>query len=464
MINFICSEENYAGDLAELARAFSQRTDEDINLSLDFIFRDGELLVTLTSDKYDNFKKTYRYSFSYSDEAEKKRLAKRLLKMAIYNTLVFLTGVNLPYGCLTGIRPTKLFRELGDGARDIFSRDFSVSKDKVELIENTVKAQREIRNPDPSKYVDLFINIPFCPSKCAYCSFVSVSVERQKKLLEPYVDNLVQEVQYLKKMIHEHGKTIRAVYIGGGTPTVLPTKLLGKVLSQCEVGAQEFTVEGGRPETLTPSTIALLASHGVTRLSVNPQTFNNATLERIGRRHTAEQVLKAYKRAKKLFDVNMDLIAMLPNEDFNVFKHSVDTAIALFPANLTVHTLYLKRGSELKIEGYRSVENSLAEEMVNYAYSAVTSVGYEPYYMYRQKYTSGNLENVGYSLPGKACLYNIDIMEEDTTIYAAGAGSISKRVINERNFIERSANYKEPLEYVKHFDQIVERQHNFWEK
>ena len=254
------------------------------------------------------------------------------------------------------------------------------------------------------------------------------------------------------------------VYVGGGTPTVLPVRLLDRILAECECGAAEFTVEGGRPETLTPSVLALLAAHGVTRLSVNPQTFNDATLERIGRKHTSEQIFKAYKRARKLFDINMDLIAMLPEETLDDFRLSVDTAISLSPANITVHTLYLKRGSALRTEGYRNDGNALAEQMVDYAYNAVTSAGYEPYYMYRQKYTSGNLENVGYSRPDKLCIYNVDVMEEDTTVYAAGAGAISKKVTPERNLIERCANFKEPLEYVKHFDEVMSRQRRFWEE
>ena len=289
-------------------------------------------------------------------------------------------------------------------------------------------------------------------------------VDRQKKHLEPYTDGLVEELRYLKTVVAMQGRKVRAVYVGGGTPTVLPVRLLDRILAECDYDVAEFTLEGGRPETLTPSVLALLAARGVTRLSVNPQTFNDATLERIGRKHTSEQVLKAYKRARKLFDVNMDLIAMLPEETLDDFKKSVDTAVSLSPANITVHTLYLKRGSALRMEGYRNNENSLAEQMVDYAYGAITAAGYEPYYMYRQKYTSGNHENVGYARPDKRCIYNVDVMEEDTTVYAAGAGAISKKVTPEHNLIERSANFKEPLEYVKHFDEVMARQRRFWEE
>ena len=196
--------------------------------------------------------------------------------------------------------------------------------------------------------------------------------------------------------------------------------MLDDVLAACGgTGAVEFTVEAGRPDTITEEVLALLAARGVTRISVNPQTFNDVT--RIGRRHTAADTEKAYALARGRFDINMDLIAMLPGESEEDFRYSVDRAAELAPENVTVHTLYLKKGSDLRVGGYRSTENAVAERMVDYACRALTAEGYEPYYMYRQKYTSGNLENAGYTKPGKACLYNMDIMEEDTTVFAAGA-------------------------------------------
>ena len=463
MINFSCTNENYRNDLMELVRAFEQRTDEDVSLFTEYVSKEGEFEVRLTSDKFPMFSKIYRFPFSYSDETEKKRLEKRFLKIAIYGTLVFLTGVSLPYGCLTGIRPTKLYAEMGDKAHEAFLRDFSVAPEKLELIERIVDTQKGLRNAD-SHNCDLFVFIPFCPTRCAYCSFVSVAVDRQKKLLEPYTDCLVEELRFLRSVIDAHGLKLRSVYVGGGTPTALPLKLLDRILAECRYDVGEFTVEAGRPDTLTPSALRLLAEHGVTRVSVNPQTFNNATLERIGRKHTAEDVVKAYSRAKKRFAVNMDLIAMLPGERFEDFAYSVDRAVELSPDNVTVHTLYLKRGSSLKTAGYKSTENSVAERMVDYAYDRLTQAGYNPYYMYRQKYTSGNLENAGYAKKGAECIYNIDIMEEDTSVLAAGAAAISKKVTPSINLIQRNANFKEPLEYVKHFEEVMSRQRAFWQE
>lgn len=463
MISFSCTNENYRNDLMELVRAFEQRTDEELSLAADYALFPGEMRVEVTADKFGNFRKFFRFPYAPADAMEAKRLEKRYLKIALYGVLVFLTGRELPYGCLTGIRPTKLYAELGEGAHDVFLQDFYVRPEKLALIERIVREQEGLRNPDPGRVADLFVFIPFCPTRCAYCSFVSMPVDRQRKLLRPYTDDLMEEIGWLKKRAKKLGYSIRAVYVGGGTPTALPLDMLDEVLAACRVrGAKEFTVEAGRPDTITEEALALLKSRGVTRVSVNPQTFNDETLKRIGRRHTAADVERAYALARDRFDVNMDLIAMLPGESAEDFFRTVDRAAELSPANVTVHTLYLKKGSELRTGGYKSTENSEAERMVDYALTKLSASGYEPYYMYRQKYTSGNLENVGYTKPGKACLYNMDVMEEDTTVFAAGAAAISKKVTPAINLIERNANYKEPLEYVKHFDTVMQRQKDFW--
>ena len=463
MISFSCTNENYRNDLMELVRAFEQRTDEELSLAADYALFPGEMRVEVTADKFGNFRKFFRFPYAPADAMEAKRLEKRYLKIALYGVLVFLTGRELPYGCLTGIRPTKLYAELGEGAHDVFLQDFSVRPEKLALIERIVREQDGLRNPDPERVADLFVFIPFCPTRCAYCSFVSMPVDRQRKLLRPYTDDLTEEIGWLKKRAKKLGYSIRAVYVGGGTPTALPLDMLDEVLAACRVrGAKEFTVEAGRPDTITEEALALLKSRGVTRVSVNPQTFNDETLKRIGRRHTAADVERTYALARDRFDVNMDLIAMLPGESAEDFFRTVDRAAELSPANVTVHTLYLKKGSELRTGGYKSTENSEAERMVDYALTKLSASGYEPYYMYRQKYTSGNLENVGYTKPGKACLYNMDVMEEDTTVFAAGAAAISKKVTPAINLIERNANYKEPLEYVKHFDTVMQKQKDFW--
>ena len=461
MIDFVSTHDNYTGDLMELVRAFLLRTDEDFTIHLDYGFNADRMSVSLKLIGETTKEYFREFTLKFRDDMERKRLEKRYLKEAIYDAVVDFTGVELPYGCLTGIRPTKLFCELGDKARDMFENEFSVSKKKVDLVETIVKVQEPIRNDGDG--FDVFVFIPFCPTRCTYCSFVSVPIDRQKKLIEPYVDCLLKEIEFIKEVVAKKALKIRTVYVGGGTPTSIPIDLLDKILDALEwFKPFEFTVEAGRPDTINIDILTMLKSHGVNRISINPQTFNDKTLALIGRKHTTALVEEVYALAKDMFSVNMDLIACLPGESLEDFKHSVDKAIELDPDNITVHTLYLKKGSALKVGGYQSTDNDSSEKMVDYAYEKLTEAGYEPYYMYRQKYTSANLENVGYAKPKTLCVYNVDIMEEDTSILAMGAAAISKKWSKDLNLIERNANYKEPLEYVKHFDIVLEKQRKFW--
>lgn len=468
MINFTITNEEYLNDLMELIRPFESRYFEDLNINVDYKVNDDKIKIDIDSDKFPSFKKTYNFPINYEDELERKRVEKRFLKIAIYRTLSFLTSQNLPYGCLTGIRPTKLYLEIsnnqekyGKSAEEVFLNDYSVSKGKVELIKNIVSIQRPLRNQKPRSF-DVFVFIPFCPTRCAYCSFVSLPLNRQTKLLSPYIDCLIRELGQVKELIEKKKLKIRSVYVGGGTPTSIGPELLDKVLENLHFGQSEFTVEAGRPDTINKEIVDVLLKQGVTRVSVNPQTFNDKTLKLIGREHKSADIYEAYALVKGKFDVNMDLIAMLPNETFEDFKNSVDIAVALNPENITVHTLYLKKGSQLKNEHFVNTDFETASKMVEYAYEKLTQNGYNPYYMYRQKYTSGNLENVGYAKRGKECIYNIDIMEEDTSILAAGAAAISKKYTKKINLIERCANYKEPLEYIKNIDLMLENQYKFW--
>lgn len=468
MINLTISNEEYLNDLMELVRPFEARWKQDLSIDVDYKDDNGGMKIRISSDALCGFVKNYAFKVVAKDDLERKRIEKRYLKIAIYRTLSFLTGVNLPYGCLTGIRPTKLYLEIQNeqekyakSAREVFVKDYSVSESKVQLVEKIVNVQRPLRNKSSKEY-DVFVFIPFCPTRCAYCSFVSLPIDKQKKLVRPYVDCLIRELEQTKELIRCKKIKVRAVYVGGGTPTSIGAQLLDEVLEHCHFGGREFTVEAGRPDTINKDIVDVMKKHGVTRISVNPQTFNDKTLEIIGRRHKCSDTYDAYMLVKDSFDVNMDLIACLPGETLDDFKRSVDIAVALNPANITVHTLYMKKGSALKQCGYDNTDYDTAAQMVDYAYSKLTESGFEPYYMYRQKYTSGNLENVGYAKPDKACIYNIDIMEEDTSIIANGANAISKKWDKRRNLITRCANYKEPLEYVKHIDEMLERQAQFW--
>lgn len=468
MINLTISNEEYLNDLMELVRPFEARWKQDLSIDVDYKDDNGGMKIRISSDALCGFVKNYAFKVVAKDDLERKRIEKRYLKIAIYRNLSFLTGVNLPYGCLTGIRPTKLYSEIQNeqekyakSAREVFVKDYSVSESKVQLVEKIVNVQRPLRNKSSKEY-DVFVFIPFCPTRCAYCSFVSLPIDKQKKLVRPYVDCLIRELEQTKELIRCKKIKVRAVYVGGGTPTSIGAQLLDEVLEHCHFSGREFTVEAGRPDTINKDIVDVMKKHGVTRISVNPQTFNDKTLEIIGRRHKCSDTYDAYMLVKDSFDVNMDLIACLPGETLDDFKRSVDIAVALNPANITVHTLYMKKGSALKQCGYDNTDYDTAAQMVDYAYSKLTESGFEPYYMYRQKYTSGNLENVGYAKPDKACIYNIDIMEEDTSIIANGANAISKKWDKRRNLITRCANYKEPLEYVKHIDEMLERQAQFW--
>lgn len=399
------------------------------------------------------------------NDLEKKRETKRIAKVFLYDFLKNLTGVCLPYGSLTGIRPTKLFRDLedrGEDAERLFLDVFECSKAKTEHVKQIVKNQKPLLKVGENE-VDFFVNIPFCPTRCAYCSFVSVAIDKLKKYLPDYVKLLKNEISILKNVLFENNLTVRAVYFGGGTPTSLPADMLASVLSEIDFPFKEFTVEAGRPDTVTKEKLNALKNAGVTRISINPQTFWDKTLRLIGRDHTVEDFYRAAELAGSYdFDVNFDLIAMLPEETFEDFKFSVDSAVKLSPENITVHTLSLKRGSELTLSGHDNTDNLLANQMVFYADAELKKHGYLPYYMYRQKHVSGNLENTGYAKEGKICIYNVDIMEESTSILAAGAGSISKRVFPKEGRIERQADFKAVKEYVERFEEVKTRTENFW--
>ena len=448
-IDFKTTEEKYYADYMELVREFEPHVvnaegGKELLLSLD---EDGEQLTVIISCDYLSEK---YYKISKKIDISRSNLAKiaqikRISKVALYDVLKKMTGISLPYGSLTGIRPTKLFHDMkenGVDAEKVFTEDLKVSGEKTSLISQIVENQSSVYLKKDG-VADVFVNIPICPTRCVYCSFISAEMSKVKRFVPKYCELLREELADCKKLIEETGYKIRSVYVGGGTPTCIPDDEFKSILSLCDFGQSEFTVEAGRPDTITENKLKIMDETGVTRISINPQSFNRATLDAIGRRHTVEDIYNAYRMARKYsFDINTDLIAMLPGEGFDEFRHSVDEAIRLAPENITVHTLALKKGSVLKVGGYDNTSDGLAAKMVDYAREAVSKAGYTPYYMYRQKYVSGNLENVGYAKPGKFCIYNVDIMEETTTIIANGAGGISKKLDVSLNLLERCANPK----------------------
>lgn len=392
-----------------------------------------------------------------------KRNTKRALKAAAFHLMRQLyPSVSTPWGALTGIRPTKLFRELteaGDiaGARASFLTTFDVSREKTALAEEICAVQSPyIASVDPKKDIDLYIGIPFCKTRCLYCSFASEVIGKDDKL-STYLEALHGDIAAGAALCGEAGYRVRNVYFGGGTPTVLSAmqmeRLLNNILTCYGGFGTEITVEAGRPDTITAEKLSVMRDYGVERISVNPQTMNDETLKRIGRTHTAQQIVEAYEMARSFgFRViNMDLIAGLPGETPDDFERTLRAVSALRPENLTVHSLAIKRSSRLKqyLELYPLPSASDTERMIDMGRKAGADMGMRPYYMYRQKYMSGNLENTGYALPGTECVYNIDMMEETTSIMAHGGSGISKRVFETGNRVERIPNPKEVRVYIE---------------
>ncbi len=393
-----------------------------------------------------------QFDFTEStDDLQIVRLRKRYAKVALYNVLSAVIGKVMPWGSLTGIRPTKLARQLvkeGGDWQKIFAEPLGVSDSKIKLVSDILTVQGNICNVN-SDSADLYVGIPFCVTRCSYCSFTSGELERLKKYVEPYVDALCQDIQATIKFAKTRGIALRNVYFGGGTPTSLTSEQLDKIMSSIDFTPKEYTVEAGRPDTVTAEKLSVFKKHGVDRISINPQTFNQRVLDVIGRRHTVDDIYCKYGLAKEFgFTINMDFIAGLPTETYDMFCASIDKAIEISPDNVTVHTLALKRGSILKEQSYTSSEQDVSA-MVEYAHKRLYENGYVPYYMYRQKYMADNLENVGFCKPNKQCLYNIGIMEETTNILACGTNAISKRIFSADDRIERSANAKDVITYIE---------------
>ena len=425
----------------------------------------GKLAVTLKRGEF--YKKTEQ-TLTCSEDIETE--AERLLAVMLYEAFCELTATRPQWGILTGVRPGKLIRKLtasmgAEGACSYFKDKLLCSEKKTQLCMTAAENEEKIIASSNTKEFSLYFSVPFCPTRCSYCSFVSHSVEKSMKLVDEYVELLCKELAYTGEIVKKLGLKLSTVYMGGGTPTTLSAQQLERVLSQVNesfdtASAREFTVEAGRPDTITKEKLEAIKAAGATRISINPQTFNDSVLQAIGRRHTTQQTIDSFKLARECgFDnINMDLIAGLPTDTVESFADSVEGALKLDPESITVHTLSLKRSSRLTTRGdmpdaKAGVE---ADMMLNISNSRLCESGYEPYYLYRQSKTVGNLENTGYAKSGFESLYNIFIMDETHSIIACGASAVTK-LRSADGYIERVFNYKYPYEYISRFDEIIER-------
>ena len=473
MIRLITDAPQFFSDLGDVLRLFYG----DVQISLtegDTVFEhrftdDGGVWT----DRWAHDGRAHTLSRPAFDgtPVEVKRLRKRQVKLCLYDLLKDLTGAQPPWGSLTGIRPTRLLyeaMEAGDTlpqAVETVQSAYDVSPEKARLLGDIAEMQRGIRDARADQF-DLYIGIPFCRTRCSYCSFSSGELGDGRRV-GPYVDALLREIALCRDLMSEAGMTLRAGYVGGGTPTAIPCGELSRILDAAQAAfptAVEWTVEAGRPDTIDREKLVMLREHGIGRISVNPQTFNDETLRRIGRAHTGAETLAAYQLARSLGfeDINMDLIAALPGETVEDFRHTLDVVQELRPDSVTVHSLAIKRSSRLHEQltvagGHTQTHAEGAAQMIDEARQRLMADGYRPYYLYRQKYMAGNLENVGYALPGKACLYNIGNMEETVSVLALGAGAISKWLFDRALRIERAPNVRNIDEYIARVDEMAAR-------
>jgi len=400
---------------------------------------------------------------------ERERACQHALVIAAYKAIKSRTGADLPWGSLSGVRPAKLAVRLSDeglgraGTARVLRKRYFVSPERTALVMAAAERSMAVRARFAPQDIMLYVGIPFCPTRCSYCSFVSHEVGKYGYLIEPYLETLLYEAELSAEALRAAGARIRAVYIGGGTPTTLSAEQLGRLmdkLRQCFDLSQllEYTVEAGRPDTITPEKLQVMSALGADRVSVNPQSMSAEVLAYCARPHSPEEVVRAVEeaRAAGFKTINTDLIAGLRGDDPARFKASLEGVLALRPENITVHTLALKRGADLK-EGRPAdgmPDSRAVSEMLSGSLRALPDAGYSPYYLYRQKYMAGGFENVGWTLPGHECLYNIGMMEELLTIVSLGAGGVTKLIDAKKGTIRRVTNKKYPKEYIEDRDKL----------
>ena len=463
-LTFIGHDDRYAIEQLQMS-LFPEYIHAEIGEALSKLSR-GEKWLTATTTIIINGKKSSASKKLLAAE-ESVRLRRRILQQSYYLAALPHLEHAPSWGALAGVRPTKLSTKhiLEGGSaksadkmlKEVYFVEPERRKLAVDCSLSTVKAISLLEEKD----VSLYVGIPFCPTRCAYCSFVSRTIGKRTELMTPYLEALAKELEVTGKLLKESGRTIRTVYIGGGTPTTLTSEQMAWLLDTIYASFDlsrciEFTVEGGRPDTLNAEKLRTIREHGADRMSINPQTMEDAVLKACGRPHNGADVLRAYQEAVDagFTAINMDLIAGLPKDSYEGFCRSLDKVISLNPANITVHTLALKKGADLFEKKVELPSQEEVAAMVEYANEQLAKHGYKPYYLYRQKYMSGSFENVGWSRDGLDCLYNIYMMEEIHTILSLGGGGMNK-VNLPTGRLERFHNPKFPEQYIELIDSVL---------
>ena len=474
MIGILLNDSAYEQDIRELLMAFFPGET--------FVHEMEEgLAVTLygtLAENHETFSIRVEMETGETEESQPIAVAyenrfetKNRIKRCLYGMLQKMTGKTLPWGTLTGIRPTKIaMTKLDEGMSEedvshYMKETYLTSDEKIQMsIEIAQREKQLLSEIDYQNGYSLYVGIPFCPTTCAYCSFTSYPIGKWQGRTYQYLDALFKELEYVAE--EKKGCTLDTVYFGGGTPTSLSPEDLDLLLTKLKATfdfstVKEFTVEAGRPDSITREKLEVLKKHGVQRISINPQTMKQETLKIIGRHHTVEDVKDRFRMAREIgFDnINMDLIIGLPEEDLEDVRATMEAVKELNPDSVTVHSLAIKRAARLNTmkEVYKDMKIVGTQEMIDLTQRYAREMGLEPYYLYRQKNMAGNFENVGYAAPGKACIYNILIMEEKQTIVACGAGTTTKRLYPEENRIERVENVKDVEQYISRIDEMIER-------
>ena len=466
MIRLRCEGHTAEYELTHIVHLFLPYAKEDY--SVEALYKENTISIRLSLNEQAIL--TVEQKIEGTEELEHKKIIKEALKRTLYDVLSEVTGRQMPWGILTGIRPTKMvheYLEKGLGDQKIISllrHQYKISSAKIKLMMAVAKQELAILKHNKKEEISLYIGIPFCPTRCVYCSFTSYSLEKNREAVDTYLDALCKEIDFAAAS--KGHLPIRSLYIGGGTPTSLNEeqllRLLNHIQERFDVQAiQEYTVEAGRPDTITKEKLMLLKQMGVNRISINPQSMNQKTLDLIGRKHTVEDIFRVFEIARNIGhdNINMDIILGLPGETAEDVENTLTMLSKLQPENITVHTMAVKRASRLKEEKetFDLKEAEEIEVMLSLCEKKISDIGLNPYYLYRQKNMLGNFENVGYSKPGRECIYNIEIMEEKESIIALGAGAITKMVYQNGERIDRIPNVKNLDEYLSRIDEMIDR-------